>query len=617
MIVYNRSNDDCSGGVTVYSYYSSDENSLKNWLALTDNEFEAYKELQIKSRGAISGYETPPVVSEGKAVSGSGGKYSYSMSASEAADTENAKLVTLNDTTIDGKEISVSYDNKYAQLVNGESTYPCAAEFTDGAYETVLAKDMGGGSYSADYNDIAITIDKNGNVSDTRYVNSDALASKDDAKLQSGDRVFARISACTEDNHFVEEIPDIFTMHETSIRLEPLTGECFGRFELINAYGYVQYYSPMTRLLSESENPPEVKTITSGAFGRSITVNGITVNVPCTVDTLTQAGFEFTGKPVMTASGDTRYMTMRGPSGYIDITLKNFSTDSLPSDKCVVTGISSDNAKCAGIKTGTGKIPDGFDTVYESRSLIRYIYKLGETSEPPDFKSSDLGRNGMYINSAHDYVVIEVNKSSGMVQRIGINSENGCETTVTLPQRFEAEYDAPKRLGYNTYSFVFEMSGALYRLPMPLKELVRNGWTVEDSAKAVPSYGSAEIIAEKNGAKITAELVNYSENAADMSDCIVCGLYIDYTVPAPKIILSGGLDLKKASESVAENNYSYVSEQANKFMTMPGMMLYTTGKPLNYNGEIAIYDNGVYMYKRYNDLRSMSEFDTLARYFVY
>ena len=161
------------------------------------------------------------------------------------------------------------------------------------------------------------------------------------------------------------------------------------------------------------------------------------------------------------------------------------------------------------------------------------------------------------------------------------------------------------------------MDGALYKLPMPSSELEKNGWTFEKSNITVPSYGSVESAVTKNGMRIFAELVNYGEAAADISDCVVCGINVYFTSASPDMTLSGGLDLKTASKNVAESNYSYVSDKANKFMTLPGRMLYTTGESLDYSGEIAVYGDGVYMYRRYNDLRSMSEFDNIAKYFVY
>ncbi|MCH5211299.1 MAG: hypothetical protein J1F01_10110 [Oscillospiraceae bacterium] len=629
-VIYNRASDENSGGITVYSYYSSSPGSLMNWNTLTDNKLAQYKTLQQKSQNSIQSYDASPQVTEGRNILHSGSRYTYSMDNNEARDTKAArfciysfedgiyrKLITIDDTGISGNEISVSYDNRCARLENGNASYQCAAQISDGAYEIVLKKDTGHSSYVPDYKEIAITVDGNGSVLDTRYVNSDALASKDDARLTNGDRVSAVINAYDEDNFTVEEIPDIFTMHDTSVEFTELTGNCYGRFEMINAYGYVQYYSPMIELCSSVQKDGEVKTLPVQNITNEITVNGISLKVPCNVDELLSQGYVFSGEPFMMASGEKCYATMYGSKGYIDITIKNFSMDSMSSDKCTVTGISSDNAVSAGISTDICGIPADCDSVYESRGLIRYIYKLNDISQLPDFTNANLGINGMYNNKAHGYVVIEADKATGTVQKIGINSERGCETKAALPKKFGAEYSTPGELGYNPYSYVFDMDNALYRLPVPAKELEKNGWVFEKSNITVPSYGSVVSAASKNGMSIFTELVNYSESAADISDCIVCGLLIDFNSPSPDMILSGGLNLKEACKNIADENYSYVSDRANKFMTFSDMMLYTTGMVLDYSGEMELYGDGIYMYRRYNDIRSMSEFDNIAGYFIY
>jgi hypothetical protein len=152
---------------------------------------------------------------------------------------------------------------------------------------------------------------------------------------------------------------------------------------------------------------------------------------------------------------------------------------------------------------------------------------------------------------------------------------------------------------------------------MPASALINNGWSLEGSTE-VASMNSAETRFTRDGKQFTAELVNYGEYPTTMEDCVVCGIYFDFSGgAAADAVLSGGISLKNASASVMAGNLTDISNKASKFMSYGGGMLYAFGNPTDYDGQIEIMANGAYLYRRYNGIRSMSGFDRIAKYFVY
>lgn len=94
---------------------------------------------------------------------------------------------------------------------------------------------------------------------------------------------------------------------------------------------------------------------------------------------------------------------------------------------------------------------------------------------------------------------------------------------------------------------------------------------------------------EKNGRKFKAELVNYGADAAGYMGCMVCGIYLDYTKESTAAAeLPGGLKLNEAAESIMAGRYNDVYNKANRFMNYNGVMLYASGRMLDYDGEIEI-----------------------------
>lgn len=68
----------------------------------------------------------------------------------------------------------------------------------------------------------------------------------------------------------------------------------------------------------------------------------------------------------------------------------------------------------------------------------------------------------------------------------------------------------------NPEDFVFELEGALYRLPCPVQEFVENGWKIneDESGDIVYGYDFEYLTLEKNGLKFRIPAYNYYKNGS-------------------------------------------------------------------------------------------------------
>ncbi|MDD6762193.1 MAG: clostripain-related cysteine peptidase [Clostridiales bacterium] len=631
-VIYNKSSE-ASCGISVYSYYSSSKGSLNSWCGLTGDELDTYKTLQRRTESSINGHLVSSAENTRTGVTEkNGSSYSYKMSVGEAEDICDAVFCVYKyeddifrctarvyDVSINGNELSAVYDNSGAFMINDNRKYPCVLEIDGDRRRVCIAKDNGKNAYAADFKRYIVSLDSGGSMMAITAADTDALAAKDDSSINSGDRIYAVIDEYTEDNYQTFTTPDIFSVHNTEFGIERLSGKYYGRFELINHYGYVQYCSPTAEIDcgGEENDILHEKTILSEKTN-CIIAGGKALKVPCSVPDMEDEGFRLTGEVQTLGSGESCLMTMQCGADFIDVTIQNFSTSSVTADKGIVTGISASHGSCGGLAAGMYLDPEGADEIYITAQSIKYIYELNESSVIPDFQNGELAINGLHNIIPHDYIVIETDKSTGEILKTTVNCVEGCAIRSGGISGHSYEYSAPSSAGHDPYSFVMSIDGSLYALPVPAKVLISDGWMLSDNAVIIPSMGSAEAVFTRGGRRFAAELVNYGAAAAYTEDCAVCGIYLDFTESSTaETVLSGEINLSDAAESIMAGRYKDVYNKANLFMNYNGRMLYTSGSEMNRDGQIEITAESAYIYKRYDGMRSMSVFDRLAGYFVY
>ncbi len=623
-VIYSRADDERAHGISVYGYYYGNESTLEKWCALTDSRLADYKNLQLMIRYEANVDDAEPSAAGGSVIR-DGSRYSFNIDEAAAKDTYGARLcvykrengllrriASVRDTHIAGNTVYADFDGTAIRLISGSTAYECDSDTENGQVRVRLAKDTGSIAAAADFREMELSLDGDCNIIGTRYINTGALAAKDDSSFGTGDRVYIPALCLNDDDTPAEPVPDIFIAHNPRFERAVITGEYLCRFELINAYGYAQNYSPLITVNGGVTDAVSAPITRYDAKDLKITAKDEAIEVPCGYDELISRGYIPDAAPVTLGSSASAYATLHKGDNYIDITVTNFDGNSRQSDQCTVTAVSVTDGTCAGFATATAPDPAGADAVYTTRDSVKYLYGIDDGCIMP-YISGSLGLNGMFLNTPRNYVAVETDRGSGIIRRLTLNSRSGCEVTRSDPVKYKADYFAPAELGYNPYSFNISMDGSVYSLPVPVSVLSADGWTYECGVSQIGSLNSAEAVFTRNGKRFIADMVNYSDSEAETDDCMVCGVYLSFA-DSPDTVLPGGINLSEAAARLGEG---YITDRADRFALTGSGAIYTTGMATDYSGQIAIYPDAAYIYNRYMGKRSINGYDAPAKYFIY
>lgn len=84
-------------------------------------------------------------------------------------------------------------------------------------------------------------------------------------------------------------------------------------------------------------------------------------------------------------------------------------------------------------------------------------------------------------------------------------------------------YKKPKSKSGNPFDYIFELDGSLYQMPVPVKEFLDNGWTL-DKNERLREGDRVAVCLSKNGQSLSAGILNYDINTCDYKDCYVVWL---------------------------------------------------------------------------------------------
>ncbi|MBR5825490.1 MAG: toll/interleukin-1 receptor domain-containing protein [Clostridia bacterium] len=110
-------------------------------------------------------------------------------------------------------------------------------------------------------------------------------------------------------------------------------------------------------------------------------------------------------------------------------------------------------------------------------------------------------------------------------------------------------YIEPTELGDNLYSGVVSMEGALYQLPVPVRKLLGNGWTVAAGEKAVMSGGTTDITLKKGESTLYAVVENPSMYKTTLQNCMITEIRLD-AADKINLILPGDISFGMSKEEL-------------------------------------------------------------------
>lgn len=236
----------------------------------------------------------------------------------------------------------------------------------------------------------------------------------------------------------------------------------------------------------------------------------------------------------------------------IEATFINNGKDELPADECEVGGIYVD--KLATKKGTVLVLPKGigFDSTKDD-VIMAY-------GNPTNINDSQTRCVLYYEIKANQNASISIDKESGKVESIYINNfidkkdasdKKNDDSSTEVPDSVE-QYKAPSELTDDISSFNVNYDGVLYHLPIPVSELVKNGWIIQESPKEnIPARNSISgVVLRKGNQVITTTIYNDSPKAASVENCFLTEIREDELVNKIPVVLPKGIRIGSSKAEV-------------------------------------------------------------------
>lgn len=275
-----------------------------------------------------------------------------------------------------------------------------------------------------------------------------------------------------------------------------------------------------------------------------ISINDVYYQFPFPYPILAANGWVVDNGPSTVGSGDTELVFAASPHSGKDFifSVTNPSATAQSIDNCLVTGLMIDSdcnedvvkladnlvfltATKADFKATFGA-PD-FVQEYEDMEYVSYI-----TDDYMGALDMEMDSNGVC------YEITIENKS--LPEGLAVNTE----ITTDAPE-INASYVAPTGPSTDVTDSIITIDGYNYKLPCPVSEFTKNGWTMETMTDEYINSNSWTLSAfEKDGEKFFCEIKNYTDDTIYTANGMVCMIdaYDDYA-KSVEIVFPGNIAL--------------------------------------------------------------------------
>ena len=297
------------------------------------------------------------------------------------------------------------------------------------------------------------------------------------------------------------------------------------------------------------------ESISEDLYSFQVLIGGDQISLPCTYEQLTQAGWTYNGDAEALLKPEDRTVSSTWEKNGVLLygEMVNNSWDVLPVKSCVLAAVelSESAGKTVlpgGILPGVSQVREVIDAYgmptanQKSGGLTQYSYQLDYDQEAVFSFYADTGilkeaslRN-VVMAAAPDPTALKGGSASGSAM----------------------EYHAPGSLGNDPFSFHVSFGGALYALPAPVAEFVKNGWSIIDGADGVvKAYGSGQLTLSLNGSRWTTWVYNKSDKAALAGDCLITTIVSDEGRGDAPLILPGNVTTGMTEEDALSAYSAY------------------------------------------------------------
>lgn len=292
---------------------------------------------------------------------------------------------------------------------------------------------------------------------------------------------------------------------------------------------------PILAFLCLSPLAAQAAGLSGDLYSFQLSVAGELIHIPSTYQQLQGSGWSYGGSEDELLRPEQRAACVWEKNG---IKLKgemvNTSWDVRPVKDCTLAAVTVQTPEAAlpgDILLGVSRaeevvnaygVPTG---TYEDSDSFQYTYRLDYNQEALFTFASDTGElrrvslRNVVMDAAPDPAALAVQTPAA-----------------------QEPYQAPEDLGEDPLSFRVAFGGALYALPAPVPEFVKNGWALSGGADSVvKAYGSGQLTLSQNGQSFTTWVYNPSSTAALARDCLVTTVASDMGKANIPLTLPGGV----------------------------------------------------------------------------
>ncbi len=169
--------------------------------------------------------------------------------------------------------------------------------------------------------------------------------------------------------------------------------------------------------------------------------------------------------------------------------------------------------------------------VYGESTKEEIVFAYGD---PDRTEEADGKEQLIYEKGEYQHITFTIDQTSGQICDVEMMNfeepENfpGGQISKDVPQEV-TDYTAPETLGEDLSKPYVSIEDNLYELPAPVCAFLDNGWSIveEGSHEAVVAKGAGTVTLEKDGTRITSDVINYADTAVYVENCFVTTVYVD------------------------------------------------------------------------------------------
>lgn len=252
-------------------------------------------------------------------------------------------------------------------------------------------------------------------------------------------------------------------------------------------------------------------------------------------------------------------ITMKNGKAKAMASLTNNSMDELSAKECQVSSVQIDEYSAE--KGVSMVLPKGI-TIGSTKDEVIKAY-----GNPTENRNRSLS----YYIKVEKSIEIYIDEKTNKVSRIQVSNKidnkekspsKDDNSNKEVPESIK-NYKAPTELTDNIYSYNVKYDDVLYHMPVPVSELKKNGWEVQQSSSnIIASRDSAlGVVLRKGNQTITTEVYNDSPKATSVENCVVTEMFADEYLKKIPLELPRGITI---GSSKAEVDSAYADYRVKK-----------------------------------------------------